>query len=120
MKHLYRYEIEYSSAEGDETRVILLRYPVIRETEHSYFIEPDLVHRMAKKQKRVNKTARNTYAYINPEKAREHFMRRTQKRIAWYKYWTKECEKALELIEPQGGMKYENHKGNERVFRDRR
>ena len=44
-------------------------------------------------------TLYNTYAYATKEKAKQHFIRRTRKRLAWFEFWTEECEKALELIE---------------------
>lgn len=97
---LYRYEIEYSNIDDPETRVNLIDYPVIRETEYSYFINPIF---MPHKEKRVSKDAYNTFAYDSKEKAMEHFIRRTNKRIGWYKYWIKECEKALEIAKKLAG-----------------
>lgn len=99
IKKIYRYEIEYKNYD-DDTRVMLREYPVIRETEETYFIKPTCLGYppMYGATKRVSKTAINTYAYNTKEKAKEHFIRRTEKRVAWYKFWTKECRKGLELI----------------------
>lgn len=94
MKNLYRYEIEYKSSD-DDTQIILREFPIIRETEATFFIklEPYL-----SKEKRVSKTAMNTYAYDTKEKAKKHFINRTEKRIGWFEFWIEECKKGLELI----------------------
>ncbi len=97
MKTLYRYEIQYSSADGDETQVNLIKYPVVRETDRTYFIHLPTYARYAGKLKRVLKDAYNTFAYSTKEKALEHFNRRTMRRIQWFEYWKEECEKALEI-----------------------
>lgn len=97
MKEIYRYEIDYKS-DDNETGVRLKKYQVIRETEHNYFINHLYQHGVSKPTKRVSRTARNTFAYNTIEKARKHFIRRTEKRLSWYKYWIKECEKGLEII----------------------
>lgn len=89
---LYRYEIEYKSYD-DDTQVYLREYPVIKETESTYLIKVNYSFN-----KRVFKNAMNSYAYNNKEDAREHFIRRTKKRVAWYKFWIRECKKGLELI----------------------
>lgn len=39
MKTLYRYEIQYSTADGDATQINLIKYSVIKETKYTYFIE---------------------------------------------------------------------------------
>lgn len=100
MKKLYRYEIEYTS-EYTETRVCLREFPIVRQTERCYFIaELDhiVVHILGRKERRVLKNAMNTYAYDTKEKAKEHFIRRTNTRIKWFCFWKEECERALELI----------------------
>lgn len=94
---LYRYEIEYKSEDGD-TAIHLREFPVIRETEHTYFIKRFY---WGDAERPVKKNAYNTYAYNTKEKAKQHFIRRTHKRISWYEYWTEECEKALALIEKE-------------------
>jgi hypothetical protein len=94
MKTLYRYEIDYRSDDND-TQVRLKEFPVIRETEHCYFINPIYYPH---KEKRVLKSAYNTYAYDTKEKAKEHFIRRTNTRIKWFEFWIEECKKGLELI----------------------
>jgi hypothetical protein len=96
MRNLYRYEIEYSSYDDHETRVILKKYPIINETKDNFFIthpKMGMGH-----QKRVSKFAYNTFAYINEEDARANFIRRTQTRLGWFKYWEKECKNALKII----------------------
>lgn len=98
MKILYRYEIEYMTYD-DETTVRLREYPVIRETENSYFIDPKVISIPMFAKKRVSKTAYNTFAFDTKEKAKEHFIRRTSKRIAWFEMWKEECEKGLKIIE---------------------
>jgi len=94
---LYRYEVEYSSADGDETDVRLRTYQVVKETDYTYFIELPTYASFAGKLKRVLKNAYNTFAYDTKAKALEHFKRRTRRRIDWFEFWQKECEKALEI-----------------------
>jgi len=100
MKTLYRYEIRYTSEDGD-TKIYLSELPVLRETPFTYFVgHPyQTSERFGGKLRLVKKTAYNTYAYDTKEKAKEHFIRRTNTRIKWFKFWTDECERALELIE---------------------
>lgn len=99
MKILYRYELQYSNSDGDVTNVNLIEYKVERETWGCYFIKLPTYARFSGKLKRVSKNAYNTFAYISKEKAKDHFIRRTRKRIAWFEYWTKECEEGLQIIE---------------------
>lgn len=94
-KVLYRYEIEYRNEDGD-TAVHLRELPVIRETEKTYFVNRFY---WGCSERAIKKDAYNTYAYDTKEKAKQHFIRRTHKRISWYEYWTEECEKAIKLIE---------------------
>lgn len=93
-KILYRYEISYSSEDGP-TSIMLREFPVIRETEKTYFIHTFYGYR----EKRVPKTAHNAYAFESKDDAKQHFIRRTNKRIGWFEYWIKECNKGLKLIE---------------------
>lgn len=95
-KMLYRYEINYTSEDGP-TSIYLKKLPVIRETEKTYFI----CGSYGNGERRVLKDAYNTYAYDTKEYARIHFIRRTRKRIAWFKFWIDECEKGLQLIEDE-------------------
>lgn len=99
MKTLYRYEIEYRSEDGD-TQVLLRELPVFRETEFTYFIghQYQTSEQFGAKLRKVKKNAMNTYAYDTKEKAKEHFIRRTETRIKWYEFWIEECKKGLELI----------------------
>lgn len=97
MKTLYRYEIEYKSVDND-TSVFLRKFPVVKETEHTYFIELPSYARFAGKLKQIKKNAYNTFAYDTKEKAKDHFIRRTQRRIEWFEFWSDECKKALKLI----------------------
>ena len=90
---LYRYEIEYKSEDGD-TNVYLRELKVLQETEKTYLIRSQYWQK-----KRVRKDAYNTYAYAQKDKALAHFIRRTNKRIAWFEFWKEECEKALELAQ---------------------
>lgn len=94
-KVLYRYEIEYKSEDGD-TAIQLREIPVVRESEKCYFIKR---YYWGDDEKRVLKSAYNTYAYARKEDAKQHFISRTCKRISWYEYWIDECKKGLELIE---------------------
>jgi len=93
-KILYRYEIQYKNWD-DDTDIYLREYPVTRETEKCYFIEYNW------KERRILKDAFNTYAFDNKEDAKNHLIRRTRKRIAWYEYWIEECKKALELVKSE-------------------
>jgi len=90
---LYRYEIEYKSWD-DDTQVRLREFPVIKETEKTYLIRDIYIGKL----KRVLKDAMNTYAFDTKEKAKDHFIRRTNKRIGWFEFWMDECKKGLELI----------------------
>lgn len=99
MKVLYRYEINYTNADDGDTSVFLKEIPIIRETEKTYFINRFY---WGGSEKKVKKDAHNTYAYDTKEKAKAHFIRRTNKRLTWYRYWTEECQKALKLIEKIG------------------
>lgn len=94
-KVLYRYEIEYRSEDGD-TAIHLREFPIVRETEKTYFINK---FAWGFSEKRVLKDAYNTYAYDTKEKAKQHFIRRTHKRISWFEFWVEECKKGLDLIE---------------------
>lgn len=100
MKILYRYEISYSNVD-DGTNIRLREYPVLKETKHTYWICREVVGYPTdynKLRRRVSKSAYNTFAYDTKEKAKKHFIRRTQRRIEWFDYWKNECEKGLELI----------------------
>lgn len=88
---LYRYEIEYKSEDGD-TNVYLREFKVLEETDKTYLIEIN-----SWTHKRIRKTAYNAYAHTQKQKALDHFVRRTSKRISWFEFWKQECEKALEL-----------------------
>ena len=90
---LYRYEIQYKSEDGD-TSVYLRELKVLEETDKTYLIQDSYFRK-----RRVKKAAYNSYAYTQKEKALDHFIRRTNKRIAWFEFWQEECEKALELAE---------------------
>lgn len=90
---LYRYEIEYKSEDGD-TNVYLRELKVLQETDKTY-----LVQNRYWQKKRVRKDAYNSYAYADKDKALQHFIRRTNKRISWFEFWQDECKKALELAE---------------------
>lgn len=97
MSVLYRYEIEYKSEDGD-TAIHLRELPVVRETEKCYFVRRFY---WGDAERRILKDAHNTYAYDSKERAKQHFIRRTNKRIGWYEYWIEECQKALELIQDE-------------------
>lgn len=92
---LYRYEIEYKSEDGD-TSLQLRELPVLRETEKCYFVKRFY---WGGTERRVSKEAHDTFAYNTKEKALAHFIRRTNKRISWFEFWTEECEKAIKLAE---------------------
>jgi len=101
MKLLYRYEIDYKTVDND-TSIVLKTYPVLRETEYSYWICPPIIgyqNEYNTIRKRISKTAINTFAFDTKEKAKSHFIRRTSRRIDWYDYWKEECEKGLKIIE---------------------
>lgn len=94
---LYRYEIEYTSEDGP-TSIQLREIPVIRETEKMYYVKR---HYFGDAERGIKKFAHDTYAYNTKEKAKQHFIRRTHKRIRWFEFWIEECQKALELIEDE-------------------
>lgn len=92
---LYRYIICYGNYE-EETMVILREYPVIKETECFYFITSPTGH---SKPKKIGKWSLRSFAHDTKEKAKANFIHRAESRIAWYRYWMRECEKGLKLIE---------------------
>lgn len=92
---IYRYEIEYKSY-YDDTKVELREYDVVKQTDYWYFIYPTYYQGKLKK---VAKNAYNTFAYDTKEKAKEHFIQRTKKRIGWFEFWIEECKKGLEIIQ---------------------
>lgn len=97
---LYRYEIEYSNSEGDETQVVLKKHEVVRETEKTYFIKKTQYPVLDNKLKRVLKAKPGSgsyakrFAFYNRDDAMKNFIARTKTRISWYKFWTEECENA--------------------------
>lgn len=100
MKTLYRYEISYSNID-DGTDIKLKEYPVLKETEHTYWICREVIgypNDYNKLRKRISKNAYNTFAFDTKEKAKEHFIRRNNKRLDWFAYWKEEIEKGLVLI----------------------
>ena len=109
IKILYRYEISYKSYD-DETDVVLKEYPVLRETDFCYFINPQIIGIPKEAKKRVLKLEKfnngyqqtgeytKRFAYINKSDAKLNFIKRTQRRIAWYDFWKEECEKGLKII----------------------
>lgn len=101
-KVLYRYEIRYKSYDN-ETGICLLELPVVRETERTYFIKRYIYGSNGSNFRRVSKDGDdygyNAYAYSSKKKAKDHFIRRTKKRLSWFKFWTSECEKGLKLME---------------------
>lgn len=103
-KILYRYEIEYKSEDGD-TSIHLRELPVVRETEKMYFVNRDYYGLLLRG---IKKDAHNTFAYNTKEKAKAHFIRRTNTRIAWFNFWKEECEKALELAKELWAKEVDN------------
>lgn len=99
-KVLYRYEISYKNYE-DDTDIYLRELKVLQETDKTYLVQNHYYQK-----KRIRKSSYNAYAHAQKEKALEHFVRRTNKRIRWYEYWTEECKKSLELAE---NMKGDDH-----------
>lgn len=101
MKKLYRYEIEYTSEDGG-TNVYLKELPVFRETEYTYFVgqQYQTSQILGGKLRRVSKSKRalNAYAHSTSEAAKKHFIRRTETRIKWFRFWKEECERALDII----------------------
>lgn len=101
-KVLYRYEIRYTNYDDGETEIVLKELPVVRETERTYFIQR---YGYGSNLRRVSKDGDdygfNAYAYTNKKNAKDHFIRRTKKRVSWFNFWIKECEKGLELIKEQ-------------------
>lgn len=95
--NLYRYEIYYSNPEDGETTVRLREFPVIKETEYTYFIQDPRKYRV--KQVRKKNEHHNVFAHDTKSAAAKHFIRRTRQRVRWYKYWIEECEKALKIAE---------------------
>lgn len=91
-KVLYRYEIQYKNFDGDPTSIELREYRIIKETDRSYCIRPYF------RDKWIRKNTYNAFAHTTTQDAKDHFIRRTNKRIGWYKFWLEECQRALELI----------------------
>lgn len=92
VQYLYRYDINYKSYDND-TELVLLKLRVIDETDKTYLV----IDRDGYRKKRIRKTSVDAYAHTQKEKALAHLIRRTNKRIGWYRYWQEECKKAVEL-----------------------
>lgn len=73
-KVLYRYNVIYETRDN-YTGVRLDEYDVVRETDHTYFIN------IGFKTKRVRKGFYGSWAHDTKEKALEHFEYRLWKRI---------------------------------------
>ena len=93
-KVLYRYEIGYKNYDDGDTRVYLREFTVLEETDKTYLIKTSYWQK-----KRIRKTSYNAYAHNQKEKALDHFIRRTCKRVDWYEFWIKECKKSIQLAE---------------------
>jgi len=83
---LYRYERQTWGMFDEEgffnekgtPRVKLREFNVRRETEKSYFI-----YKSYKKDRRISKTAKSTYAYNTKEKALDNFKHRCRKNLSY-------------------------------------
>ena len=82
--------------EDGDTEIVLREFPIIKQTEKTYFINR---YAWGGELRRVSKSAYNGYAHRTKELAKQHFIRRTNKRISWFEFWIDECRKGLELIE---------------------
>lgn len=100
-KVLYRYEIRYKNYDDGDTEITLKEFPVIRETERTYFIQRYDGLNLRRISKDGDDFGFNAYAYTSKKNAKDHFIRRTRKRVSWFKFWIDECEKGLELIKEQ-------------------
>ncbi|QQV91480.1 hypothetical protein M1M25_gp047 [Tenacibaculum phage Gundel_1] len=98
---LYRYKSEVWSLftdegewlENPEPRTILEEHTVVRETPKTYLI------RLNGKEKRISKTAKNTFAYKTKEKALNNYKKRCISNFA-------HCKRAFEIAK----IFYENSK----------
>lgn len=77
--NLYRYELWRNY--DDEVKLTLREFPVVRESEASYWIQ--LNEYYPELQKVVRKNARKTYAYSTQKKALYNYIRRTTKRTQY-------------------------------------
>lgn len=77
--NLYRYELGRDS--NDEVKLRLKEFPVVRESQASYWIQ--LSEWYPERQKVVRKNARKTYAYSTQRKALYNYIRRTTNRVQY-------------------------------------
>lgn len=99
---LYRYRAEYET-EDSFSGFRLLTYPVVKQTDKSYFIIGD---DYSGKLKRVPKSAFNAWAHSTKKAAFEHLRRRLDTRIKWYHYWLENCENTLKVMDKVGIRDY--------------
>lgn len=74
---LYRYEIERDYEWDNDSRLVLREYPVVKESEASYWIV--INQWFPERKKIVRKNARKTFAYDTQKKALNNYIKRTRK-----------------------------------------
>ena len=91
----YRYTLNYEWE--DQTRHLSLdEFIVISETKKWYWIWYWVTKY---KWVRKDKTCWKQFAWDTKEKAMSDFIRRTQKRIGWYKYFLEECNEWIKIAD---------------------
>lgn len=90
----YRYDIAYSTSDNI-THLYLSTFTIRKETEKGYW----LTNGMWKFKKWVPKKQNHNkqYAWPTKERAMVHLINRNIDRVKWYKYWIRECEKAIKI-----------------------
>lgn len=93
--NLYRYELAYNYE--NEAELKLREYPVVRQSEHSYWIQTNQWY--PEIQKIVRKNARKTFAYETPKKALYSYIKRTTKRVMYLQRDLTNAKKGLTRAE---------------------
>lgn len=93
-KKFYRYDISYSNSE-EETSLILHTFRIISETLKGYWIGDTRWN--FKKWVPKEQNAHKQYAWEDKDRAMVHLINRNCDRRKWYKYWTRECTKAIKI-----------------------
>ena len=90
---LYRYQLVYNY-ETEKADLKLESFPVVRESEKSYWIQ--LSELFPERQKVVRKDARKTYAYSTQKKALYSYIRRTTNRVQYLQRDLNDAHRGLE------------------------
>ncbi len=106
-KIFYSAWIGYSTSDNPETTVEITEWKIYRQTEKWYWVSPRSEYANENNYKKYCKWIPNREKTLywskkiktTKELAISSLKNRLKKRISWYKYWMKQCENWLEIIE---------------------